>query len=42
MMVLGGLLAMLLRIQLAWPHADIPWPWVSTGGPGSAGERMPP
>jgi cytochrome c oxidase subunit I len=40
-LVIGGLLAMLVRIQLGWPHSTIPilgklW-W-----PGSAGGRMPP
>jgi cytochrome c oxidase subunit 1 len=40
-LLLGGLLAMLVRVQLGWPHSTIPilgraW-W-----PGSAGERMPP
>jgi cytochrome c oxidase subunit 1 len=40
-LLLGGLLAMLVRIQLGWPHAEIPilgkaW-W-----PGNAGGRMPP
>jgi cytochrome c oxidase subunit 1 len=39
--VIGGLLALLVRIQLGWPHSEIPilgklW-W-----PGSAGHRMPP
>ncbi|MDW8265777.1 MAG: cbb3-type cytochrome c oxidase subunit I [Gemmataceae bacterium] len=41
MLLLGGLLALLVRIQLGWPHAEIPllgrWLW-----PGSAGHRMPP
>jgi cytochrome c oxidase subunit 1 len=41
MFVIGGLLALLVRIQLGWPHSEIPilgklW-W-----PGSAGHRMPP
>jgi cytochrome c oxidase subunit 1 len=40
-LLLGGALALLVRIQLGWPHAEIPilgkiW-W-----PGSAGGRMPP
>jgi cytochrome c oxidase subunit 1 len=40
-LVIGGLLALLVRIQLGWPHSTIPvlgqaW-W-----PGSAGNRMPP
>jgi cytochrome c oxidase subunit I len=40
-LLLGGLLAMMVRIQLGWPHSSIPifgrlW-W-----PGSAGGRMPP
>src|SRR5271166_3020000 len=38
---IGGLLALMVRTQLAWPHAEIPfigkWLW-----PGSAGHRMPP
>ena len=40
-LAIGGTLAMLVRLQLGWPHADIPilgrllWP-------GSLGERMPP
>lgn len=37
----GGLLALLVRTQIAWPHAEIPvlgkWLW-----PDSAGHRMPP
>jgi cytochrome c oxidase subunit I len=37
----GGLLALLVRTQLGWPHAEIPiigqWLW-----PGSAGGHMPP
>src|SRR5437870_588830 len=40
-LLIGGGLAMLVRIQLGWPHADIPilgkWLW-----PDSAGHRMPP
>src|SRR5438132_7543555 len=39
--LIGGTLALLVRIQLAWPHAEIPllgrWLW-----PGSAGGHMPP
>jgi cytochrome c oxidase subunit I len=39
--IIGGLLALLVRIQLGWPHSEIPllgkaW-WA-----GSAGNRMPP
>src|SRR5436853_7310081 len=38
---IGGLLALLVRTQLAWPHGEIPvlgkWLW-----PGSAGNHMPP
>jgi cytochrome c oxidase subunit 1 len=38
---LGGFLALGVRAQLGWPHAEIPvigqWLW-----PGSAGNRMPP
>jgi cytochrome c oxidase subunit 1 len=41
MFFLGGLLALGVRTQLGWPHAEIPlvgkWLW-----PGSAGHRMPP
>ncbi|MBL8793665.1 MAG: cbb3-type cytochrome c oxidase subunit I [Planctomycetia bacterium] len=37
----GGLLAWLVRLQLGWPHAEVPilgkWLWS-----GSAGNRMPP
>src|SRR5436190_798902 len=40
MLFVGGTLALLVRIQLGWPHATIPyfgeWAW-----PGSAGGRMP-
>src|SRR5437867_12492622 len=39
--LIGGSLAMLFRLQLGWPQAEIPllgkWLW-----PGSAGNRMPP
>src|SRR5579885_71729 len=41
MFLIGGLLALMVRIQLGWPHAEIPvlgkllWP-------GDAGHRMPP
>src|ERR1700683_2190696 len=38
---LGGLLALLVRTQLGWPHGEVPvigaWLW-----PGSAGHKMPP
>ncbi|MFN4260538.1 MAG: cbb3-type cytochrome c oxidase subunit I [Gemmataceae bacterium] len=41
MLILGGILALLVRIQLGWPQATIPilgqWLW-----PGSEGGRMPP
>jgi cytochrome c oxidase subunit 1 len=40
-LMIGGLLAMLVRIQLGWPHSEIPIigkAWFS----GSAGHRMPP
>src|SRR5262249_41532946 len=40
-LILGGLLALLLRIQLGWPHSEIPIlgkAWWS----GNAGGRMPP
>src|ERR1700741_5437207 len=37
----GGTLALLVRMQLGWPHAEVPvigqWLW-----PGSAGNKMPP
>jgi cytochrome c oxidase subunit 1 len=40
-LMIGGILALLVRIQLGWPHADIPilgkWLWA-----GNAGNRMPP
>jgi cytochrome c oxidase subunit 1 len=40
-LVLGGILALGVRVQLGWPHADIPvlgkWLW-----PGAEGNRMPP
>jgi cytochrome c oxidase subunit 1 len=39
-LIIGGILALLVRIQLAWPHVDIPilgeWLWG-----GSAGRQMP-
>ena len=35
-LLLGGFLALLVRIQLGWPHAEIPiigkWLWPSSGG----------
>src|SRR5437763_14735928 len=41
MFMVGGFLALMVRIQLAWPAADIPilgpWLW-----PGHAGHIMPP
>src|SRR5262245_47566425 len=40
-LLLGGLLAMGVRLQLGWPHAEVPvlgkWLWS-----GSSGNRMPP
>src|SRR5438552_2392978 len=42
MMVLGGTLAMLVRIQLAWPHADHTWLATILKWPASYGNRMPP
>src|SRR5438128_1605268 len=39
--VIGGTLALGVRLQLGWPHAEVPilgkWLW-----PGSAGQHMPP
>src|ERR1700758_4262262 len=36
MFLIGGSLALLVRIQLGWPHAEIPslgqWLWPSNGG----------
>jgi cytochrome c oxidase subunit 1 len=40
-LMLGGFLALMVRIQLGWPEAEIPllgrWFW-----PGNAGHKMPP
>jgi cytochrome c oxidase subunit 1 len=40
-LMIGGFLALMVRIQLGWPDAEIPvlgrWLW-----PGNAGHRMPP
>jgi cytochrome c oxidase subunit 1 len=41
-LVLGGLLAMGVRLQLGWPHADHSWLGKLLGWPKSYGERMPP
>src|SRR5262249_59880010 len=40
-LVLGGGLAMLVRLQLGWPHATVPWLGERLWH-GSPGERMPP
>lgn len=40
MLFVGGTLALLVRIQLGWPHATIPW-FGEWAWPGSAGGRMP-
>jgi cytochrome c oxidase subunit I len=41
-LVLGGLLAMLVRLQLGWPHADHSWLGRLLGWPESYGHHMPP
>jgi cytochrome c oxidase subunit I len=40
-LLIGGGLAMLVRMQLAWPHATVPW-FGPRFFPGSAGHHMPP
>src|SRR5207249_5221296 len=40
-LMLGGLLAMGVRLQLGWPHATVPW-LGQFFFPGSAGHRMSP
>jgi cytochrome c oxidase subunit 1 len=40
-LLLGGLLAMLVRIQLGWPHSEIPILGKALWS-GTAGQRMPP
>src|SRR2546426_5423794 len=40
-LLLGGTLAMLVRIQLGWPHSDIPF-LGKAWWPGTAGQRVPP
>lgn len=42
MLVLGGTLALMVRIQLAWPHADHSWLAGLLKWPASYGNRMPP
>src|SRR5438132_739891 len=42
MLVIGGSLALLVRIQLAWPHADHSWLAKLLNWPASYGNRMPP
>src|SRR5437763_4340657 len=42
MLVIGGALAMMVRIQLAWPHADYGWLARLLNWPASYGNRMPP
>jgi cytochrome c oxidase subunit 1 len=41
-LAIGGLLAMGVRLQLAWPHADHSWMSRLFGWPASYGHRMPP
>jgi cytochrome c oxidase subunit 1 len=41
-LVLGGTLAMLVRLQLGWPHADHGWLSRLLGWPESYGHHMPP
>jgi cytochrome c oxidase subunit 1 len=41
-LVLGGLLAMAVRLQLGWPHADHGWLARLLGWPKSYGDHMPP
>ncbi len=41
-LAIGGLLAMGVRLQLGWPHADHGWLSNLFGWPKSYGERMPP
>src|SRR5438552_16129939 len=40
-LLIGGGLAMLVRLQLAWPHATVPW-LGERFFPGSAGHKMSP
>src|SRR5262245_8879209 len=40
-LVLGGGLAMLVRLQIGWPHASVPWLGEKLW-PHSAGHKMPP
>src|SRR6266853_5645438 len=41
-LVIGGLLAMAVRLQLGWPHADHGWLARLFGWSESYGHRMPP
>src|SRR5437667_5218306 len=41
-LVLGGLLAMAVRLQLGWPHADHGWLARLLGWKASFGDHMPP
>src|SRR5438876_4600727 len=41
-LVVGGLMAMAVRLQLAWPHADHSWLGRLLNWPTSFGNRMPP
>src|SRR5258708_29293195 len=41
-LAIGGLLAMGVRLQLGWPHADHSWLGKLLNWPGNWGQRMPP
>src|SRR5260370_7222843 len=41
-LAIGGTLAMLVRLQLGWPHADHGWLGRLLKWPASFGEHMPP
>src|SRR4051794_31590892 len=41
-LILGGGLALMVRLQLGWPHADLPLIGKWLGWPASYGQRMPP
>jgi cytochrome c oxidase subunit 1 len=41
-LVLGGLLALMVRLQLGWPHADHSWMARLFNWPASYGDHMPP
>ncbi|MGE3805339.1 MAG: cbb3-type cytochrome c oxidase subunit I [Gemmataceae bacterium] len=42
MMILGGGLALMVRLQLGWPHASYPWLADALKWSVSTGQRMPP